>query len=258
MDIYNTVWLSDYESVKSFGSQSGISSLNQSKMLESFVNDVHHSSPKQTNGEFLQQTGWCRTCARKYSSKSLLRRTLSLPDLDISTLRPSDLQDRFSQLQLEQENSELRLLVDQLQNALETIEKSMNMPGQIRKSCKQEDEGSPKQRVEGRDGGGSQSMDSLDEMYADAMNSNRDMNSSNGREKNSSKRDESGYNSTFNQDTNSTNDDDKEFNKRYNKKEQYSDYSDASGGSDSEGFYESRLNKKRRFEGDESNCCVIH
>jgi len=259
MDIYNTVWLSDYESVKSFGSQSGISSLNQSKMLESFVNDVCHSSPKTSAGEFLQQTGWCRTCARKYSPKYYLRRTLSLPELDMSTLRPTDLQDRFSQLQLEQENSELRLLVDQLQNALETIEKSMNhnlkidMPGPGRKGSKQGSSVSKQTNVEGEKGV-NQSMDSLDEMYAHAMNE-----TNNTRDNTGSKRDESGYNSTFNQDTSSGHiQDEKEFSRqKYSKKDRYSDYSDGSG-SDSEEFYESRLSKKQRFEGDESNCCVIH
>ena len=281
MDIYNTVWLSDYESVKSFGSQSGISSLNQSKIIETFVNNannnnntnnnnngvdedeqVHHSSPKQlTNGHFLQQTGWCRTCARRYSPQGPLRRTLSLPELDMSTLRPADLQDRFSQLQLEQENSELRLLVDQLQNALETIEKSMNLnnlPGQARKSPKKDSGG-------GGRGGERGSMDSLDEMYADAMNENRDSSVRGDKKKTSSKRDESGYNSTFNQDsqnstTNDDHDDDgsREF-RKYNKKDRYSDYSDGSG-SEADDFYESRLSKKQRsrFEGDESNCCVIH
>jgi len=266
MDIYNTVWLSDYESVKSFGSQSGISSLNQSKMLETFVNDVCHSSPKMSAGEFLHQTGWCRTCSRKCAPKNYLRRTLSLPELDFNELRPSDLQDRFSQLQLEQENTELRLLVDQLQNALETIEQSMNhnMKGlQIPPPKNTYSNNNNKQQQQQQQPGDpalkSQSMDSLDEMYSHAMGEGKDTSRNN-------QNNESGYNSTF-QDNSNLEDGGKDVDdggnklsrKELSKKERFSDYdSDGSCGSGSEAFYESRLNRKQRFDGDDTNCCVIH
>jgi len=257
MDIYNTVWLSDYESVKSFGSQSGISSLNQSK-IESFVDNVYHSSPKMFADDFLQQSGWCRTCSRKCSPKIYLHRTLSLPELDFSTLRPTDLQERFSQLQLEQENNELRLLVDQLQNALETIEQSMKLDinGQpnklyfqntlnnlnLQKKPNAMHDISPHTNTDA-----DHSIDSLDEMYSKAFSDTR---------KDSKDRNESGYNSTFQPDSSSGKIQD---NKDYvRKKDRYSDYSDGTC-SDSEGeFYESRLSKKQRFDIDDTSCCVIH
>lgn len=55
-----------------------------------------------------------------------LHRTLSLPDAELNQLRAEDLQDRFTALQLEQENRELKKLTVELQAALEKLEDRVN------------------------------------------------------------------------------------------------------------------------------------
>lgn len=58
--------------------------------------------------------------------KKKLHRTLSLPDAELSQLRAEDLQERFTTLQLEQENRELKKLTTELQEALEKLEERVN------------------------------------------------------------------------------------------------------------------------------------
>lgn len=55
-----------------------------------------------------------------------LHRTLSLPDAELYLLRAEDLQERFTTLQLEQENRELKKLTAELQEALEKLEERVN------------------------------------------------------------------------------------------------------------------------------------
>lgn len=55
-----------------------------------------------------------------------LHRTLSLPDAELNQLCAKDLQDRFTTLQLEQENRELKKLTVELQAALEKLEERIN------------------------------------------------------------------------------------------------------------------------------------
>ena len=55
-----------------------------------------------------------------------LHRTLSLPDSELNHLRAEDLQERFTTLQLEQENRELKKLTSELQEALEKLEERVN------------------------------------------------------------------------------------------------------------------------------------
>lgn len=55
-----------------------------------------------------------------------LKRTLSLPESELSQIEANDLQQRFTTLQLEQENRELKQLTDDLQGALENLEKRVH------------------------------------------------------------------------------------------------------------------------------------
>ena len=62
-----------------------------------------------------------------------LKRALSLPESELSQIEANDLKQRFTTLQLEQENKELKQLTDDLQDALENLEKRVH-------SVKQSDE----------------------------------------------------------------------------------------------------------------------
>lgn len=55
-----------------------------------------------------------------------LQRTFSLPDSELNQIEASDLQERFTTLQLEQENRELKMLTQDLQYALERLEERVN------------------------------------------------------------------------------------------------------------------------------------
>lgn len=55
-----------------------------------------------------------------------LKRTLSLPESELSQIEANDLQQRFTTLQLEQENRELKQITDDLQDALENLEKRVH------------------------------------------------------------------------------------------------------------------------------------
>ena len=55
-----------------------------------------------------------------------LHRTLSLPDSELNQIEAFDLQERFTTLQLEQENRDLKQLTQDLQSALEKLEERVN------------------------------------------------------------------------------------------------------------------------------------
>ena len=140
MDMYNTVWLSDYESCKSDADslcRSGLSSLNQSQstMPTCFseattpfgtpgssrpITPSHFVGIQDPNlsafspdDDRISVSSW---------NKRKLPRTLSLPESEFATLDATDLQERFTRLQLEQENKELKKLTEDLQEALEKLE----------------------------------------------------------------------------------------------------------------------------------------
>lgn len=256
MDIYNTVWLSDYESVKSYGSQSGFSSLNHSK-IESFVDNIYHSSPKMFADDVFQQSGWCSACSRRTSSaKNYFHRTLSLPEFELNNLKAIDLQDRFSQLQLEQENKELRLLVDQLQNALESIEQSMKIDinngfnGKPNTYFFQNTINNLKQQ---QNPAACNSLDSLEgEAYSDGCSSGS---------KKIKEQSESGYH-TYQHDSYGNLRKDSQENKcddYVRNEDRFSEYSDNDCSESERDFYESRLTKKKKFDAiDDTTCCIIH
>lgn len=60
-------------------------------------------------------------------SKKKLHRTLSLPDSELNQMSSEDLHDRFTTLQLEQENRSLKKLTEELQFALEKLEDRVNV-----------------------------------------------------------------------------------------------------------------------------------
>ena len=136
MDMYSTVWLSDYESVKSADSlnQSVLSSLNQSRSTLTFSEtttpfETPGSSRPITPSRFLpiQNNSMNYTVEEdRLSVNSLgrrkLQRTLSLPESEFATLDANDLQERFTRLHLEQENKDLKRLTNDLQDALEKLE----------------------------------------------------------------------------------------------------------------------------------------
>ena len=137
MDMYSTVWLSDYESVKSDAdslNQSVISSLNQSRSTLAFSEmttpfETPASSRPITPSRFLPVQDSSLNYSIEDDCLSLssvgrkkLQRTLSLPESEFATLDASGLQERFARLQLEQENKELKKLTHDLQDALEKLE----------------------------------------------------------------------------------------------------------------------------------------
>ncbi len=138
MEMYNTVWLSDYESCKSEPdslNQSIVSSLNQSSVAAtSFSGNI---TPFGTPGNSRPITPSRFTPIRDHRNngsleddplsvnsvgRKKLARTLSLPESEFATLDALDLQERFTRLQLEQENKELKKLTVYLQDALEKLE----------------------------------------------------------------------------------------------------------------------------------------
>ena len=137
MDMYSTVWLSDYESVKSDAdslNQSVISSLNQSRSTLAFSETITPfetpgSSRPITPSRFLPIQDHSLNYSIEDDRVSLssigrkkLQRTLSLPESEFATLDANDLHERFARLQLEQENKELKKLTHDLQDALEKLE----------------------------------------------------------------------------------------------------------------------------------------
>ena len=137
MDMYSTVWLSDYESVKSDAdslNQSLVSSLNQSRSTLAFSEtttpfETPGSSRPITPSRFLPIQDHSLNYSIEDDRVSLnslgrkkLQRTLSLPESEFATLDANDLQERFARLQLEQENKELKKLTHDLQDALEKLE----------------------------------------------------------------------------------------------------------------------------------------
>ncbi len=140
MDMYNTVWLSDYESCKSEPdslNQSVVSSLNRSRSTVACTSISENITPFGTPGSSRPITPSRFTPIRDQMNNSLLEddrvsvnslgrkklyRTLSLPESEFATLDARDLQERFARLQLEQENKELKKLTNDLQDALEKLE----------------------------------------------------------------------------------------------------------------------------------------
>lgn len=137
MDMYSTVWLSDYESVKSEAdslNQSVVSSLNQSRSTLAFSEmatplETPGSSRPITPSRFVPIQNHSLNYSIEDDRVSLnstgrkkLQRTLSLPESEFATLDANDLQERFARLQLEQENKELKKLTNDLQDALEKLE----------------------------------------------------------------------------------------------------------------------------------------
>eukprot|EP00794_Sanderia_malayensis_P007292 gene7292-8107_t len=137
MDMYNTVWLSDYESCKSEPdslNQSIVSSLNHSRSTAMSMSES--VTPFGTPGSSRPITPSRFTPIGDHNNGSLeddrlsinsvgrkkLARTLSLPESEFATLDARDLQERFTRLQLEHENKELKKLTNDLQDALEKLE----------------------------------------------------------------------------------------------------------------------------------------
>lgn len=256
---YNTVWLSDFESVKSCGSRSGYSSLNQSHASFGEESSLGHSTPRVPLPSALPHRA--NSCQSSRSqSKTRIHRTLSLPESDLANINADDLQERFSRLQIEQENRELKMLVRQLQDALEKLEEKV-----IKDLSKSSDSCSPASKANTSNCNNNilkttlnisnsstllQSPDSLED-----NNINHDI----GKVFKIKDKNESGY-STFNNETLN----DEHLPKNGSMKDyQYMEYSDSfSYGSTSEEerqFYESRLSKKRNVNSqyNDSACCMM-
>lgn len=122
MDIYNTVWLSDYDSCKS-GMSSIIhsqSSLGHSSFTDSLTHPHRHH---ETQLSILDDSQFTSMRKSDLLPSRRVYKTLSLPDTEFLFVRGEDLQERFNQLQLEQENKQLLKLTTQLQEALAKLEK---------------------------------------------------------------------------------------------------------------------------------------
>ena len=270
MDIYNTVWLSDFESsVKSFGSRSGFSSLNQSQISFGENNGkIIHSTPKND----LSKTSKCLSeddsCPNsRASSKMRLHRTLSLPESELPHINGEDLQERFTRLQLEQENRELRLLTRQLQEALEKLEARLMIDIKLRESekkpcpkcCSPKIDVSSEANVKPFD---VNSPDSLEE--SSCKNKVIDFNKELTNPKDFLKikdKNESGYSTFINESfSGSVNDDDS---LKTNSEESftrkgyhYMEYSEDCTSEEERHFYQSRLARKRKQQYDNSVCCI--
>ena len=144
---YSTVWLSDYESepdkkielIASRGTTPCSSHMNtpfSSRPTSPFSSQVSSpfSSRPNTPSVFSkfedEDSGLHSENDKSYEDfvgpRKKLHRTLSLPDAELSQLRAEDLQERFTTLQLEQENRELKKLTSELQEALEKLEERVN------------------------------------------------------------------------------------------------------------------------------------
>ena len=88
--------------------------------------DSGHPSDVERSHEFVRK-----------SKPAKLTRTMSLPESELSQIEANDLQQRFTTLQLEQENQELKQLTDDLQDALGNLEKRVY-------AAKESDEGGEK------------------------------------------------------------------------------------------------------------------
>lgn len=143
---YSTVWLSDYESepdkrVELIGSKgtpysSHATTPFSSRPTSPFSSQASSPFSSRPNTPSLfskfedEDSGLHSEIDKSYEEvvgpRKKLHRTLSLPDAELNQLCAEDLQDRFTALQLEQENRELKKLTVELQGALEKLEERVN------------------------------------------------------------------------------------------------------------------------------------
>lgn len=144
---YSTVWLSDYESepdkkLELIGTGGTIAlssrattpySSGPTSPLSSQASSPFSSRPNTPSlfSKFEDEDSGLhseidKSCDEAIGLRKKLHRTLSLPDAELNQLRAEDLQDRFTTLQLEQENRELKKLTVELQAALEKLEERVN------------------------------------------------------------------------------------------------------------------------------------
>lgn len=144
---YSTVWLSDYESepdkklefIASRGTTPSSSHVNtpySSRPTSPFSSQLSSPFSSRPNTPSLfskfedEDSGLHSENDKSYEEivgrRKKLHRTLSLPDAELNQLRAEDLQERFTSLQLEQENRELKKLTAELQEALEKLEERVN------------------------------------------------------------------------------------------------------------------------------------
>lgn len=123
MDIYSTVWLSDFESIKSVGSKSFNTSASSSMSFTESIN-MSHSTPRKDDGTNTNQTVNL-PLYHEQQLRNKVFRTLSLPELQMSTLTGNDLTERFIRLQLEQDNRELQSMVETLQGTIDRVKTSV-------------------------------------------------------------------------------------------------------------------------------------
>ena len=126
MDIYSTVWLSDFESIKSVGSKSFNTSASSSSSM-SFNESINmsHSTPRKNGGTDTNQTVNLPLYHGQQQKRNKVLRTLSLPELQMSTLTGNDLTERFIRLQLEQDNRDLQSMVETLQGTIDRVKTSV-------------------------------------------------------------------------------------------------------------------------------------
>lgn len=144
---YSTVWLSDYESepdkklelIASRGTTPSSSHMNMpysSRPTSPFGSQLSSPFSSRPNTPSLfskfedEDSGLHSENDKSYEEligpRKKLHRTLSLPDAELNQLRAEDLQERFTTLQLEQENRDLKKLTAELQEALEKLEDRVN------------------------------------------------------------------------------------------------------------------------------------
>ena len=256
---YNTVWLSDFESIKSFGSRSGVSSTNQSQHLfDENESRLSHSTPRSVVRTFARTYSHPSSASSFISSssqpKTRMHRTLSLPESELANLNAEDLQERFSRLQVEQENRELRQLVRDLQEALEKLEHSVVTDFQSPTKCVNYSQNTGNnfplnvKSIQQSYRSSNQSPDSLEGSDERSMKSMK-----------SKDRNESGYITLNNE---SLNEDQIIRKEGLIKDCNYTEFSDtlsfaSSLDEEDKNFYESRLLKKRKHIYDESGCCMM-
>ena len=253
---YNTVWLSDFESIKSFGSRSGVSSANQSQHLfDENENRLSHSTPRSVARTYSHPSSASSFISSCSQPKTRMHRTLSLPESELANLNAEDLQERFSRLQVEQENRELRHLVRDLQETLEKLEHSVVTDFQ-----------SPTKCINCSQNIGNNFMLNTTSIQQSYRSNNQSPDSLEGSDERSimksmksKDRNESGYITLNNESLNEDQIMRKEgLVKHYN----YTEFSDtlsfaSSLDEEDKNFYESRLLKKRKHIYDESGCCMM-
>lgn len=154
---YSTVWLSDYESefdkkseADFFREDSLASFSHRTTPHDSHVTSPYSSQPVSPYSSRVssptssrpvtpstlytfedEDSGLPSETDKSYEDiarhkKNKIHRTLSLPDSELNQMSSEDLHDRFTTLQLEQENRSLKKLTADLQFALEKLEERVN------------------------------------------------------------------------------------------------------------------------------------